>query len=89
MKGRAWGQGTMPRRTPLATMRTGVSCISAKATATWRYTGSSRASRALMLPSTPTPTPLPACSHTELAPSGIACNECTATAVLAGMRAVR
>ena len=63
MKGRAWGQGTMPRRTPLATMRTGVSCISAKATATWRYTGSSRASRALMLPSAPPPTALPACRH--------------------------
>ena len=63
MNGRAWGQGTMPRRTPLATMRTGVSCISAKATATWRYTGSSRASRALMLPSAPPPTALPACRH--------------------------
>ena len=32
-KGRASLQGTMPCRTPLATMRTGVSCISAKATA--------------------------------------------------------
>ena len=30
----AWAQGTMPCSTPLAAMRTGVSCISAKATAT-------------------------------------------------------
>ena len=32
-KGRASLQGTMPCRTPFATMRTGVSCISANATA--------------------------------------------------------
>lgn len=33
-KGRARAQGTMPCSTPLATMRTGVSCISANATET-------------------------------------------------------
>ena len=33
-KGRARVQGTTPRRTPFATIRAGVSCIAAKATAT-------------------------------------------------------
>ena len=41
-KGRARAQGTIPCNTPLATMRTGVSCISANATATCEHSPSLR-----------------------------------------------
>ena len=60
-KGRACCQGTMPLSTPLATILTGLSCIWAKAVATWRYMGSRAASLALMLPSMAGPPS--ACTH--------------------------